>query len=167
MPVVKLKPTSPGRRAMVKVVNPALHKGRPIAALTESKKRGSGRNNLGHITVRHRGGGTSASTALSTSAVTRTGSRPRSSGWSTIRTEARNLALLCYADGERRYILAPRGVAAGRELMSGSEAPIRAGNTLPIRNIPVGSMIHCIEMLPGKGGADRPLRRRLGAVAGA
>src|SRR5690606_10493919 len=73
-----------------------------------------------------------------------------------------HIALLCYADGERRYILAPRGLAVGATLISGSEAPIRAGNTLPIRNIPVGTTIHCIEMVPGKGGQ---LARSAGASA--
>ena len=152
MPVVKLKPTSPGRRAMVKVVNPALHKGRPIAALTESKKRGSGRNNLGHITVRHRGGAHKRQYRLVDFRREKDGIPAKVERLEYDPNRSAHLALLCYADGERRYILAPRGVAAGTELMSGSEAPIRAGNTLPIRNIPVGSTIHCIEMLPGKGG---------------
>jgi large subunit ribosomal protein L2 len=151
MPVVKLKPTSPGRRAMVKVVNPALHKGRPISALTESKKRGSGRNNLGHITVRHRGGAHKRQYRIVDFRRDKDGIPAKVERLEYDPNRSANLALLCYADGERRYILAPRGVAAGTQLMSGSEAPIRAGNTLPIRNIPVGSTIHCIELQPGKG----------------
>ena len=152
MPVVKLKPTSPGRRAMVKVVNPGLHKGKPVSALTESKKRGSGRNNLGHITVRHRGGAHKRQYRIVDFRRNKDGIVAKVERVEYDPNRSANLALLCYADGERRYILAPRGVTAGAELMSGSEAPIRAGNTLPIRNIPVGSTIHCIEMLPGKGG---------------
>ncbi|MET0507298.1 MAG: 50S ribosomal protein L2 [Burkholderiaceae bacterium] len=151
MAVVKLKPTSPGRRAMVKVVNRALHKGRPLDSLTESKKRGSGRNNLGHITTRHRGGGHKRQYRIVDFRRAKDGMAATVERIEYDPNRSANLALLCYADGERRYILAPRGVTAGSSLMSGAEAPIKAGNTLPIRNIPLGSVIHCIEMLPGKG----------------
>ncbi len=152
MPVVKLKPTSPGRRAMVKVVTPTLHKGAPVASLIEPKKRGSGRNNLGHITTRHRGGGHKRHYRIVDFRRNKDGIPARVERLEYDPNRSAHLALLLYADGERRYILAPRGVSAGAELMSGSEAPIRAGNTLPIRNIPVGSTIHNIEMQPGKGG---------------
>ena len=172
MPVVKLKPTSPGRRAMVKVVNPDLHRGRPVAGLTESKKRGSGRNNLGHITVRHRGGAHKRQYRIVDFRRNKDGIPAKVERLEYDPNRSANLALLCYADGERRYILAPRGVAAGTELMSGSEAPIRAGNTLPIRNIPVGSTIHCIDLQPGKGaqiarsaGASATLLAREGSYA--
>ena len=151
MAVVKLKPTSPGRRSMVKVVNPDLYKGRPVDALTESKIRGSGRNNNGHITTRHRGGGHKRQYRIIDFRRLKDGIPATVERLEYDPNRSANLALLCYADGERRYILAPRGVAAGATLMSGSEAPIKAGNTLPIRNIPVGSTIHAIEMLPGKG----------------
>ena len=152
MPVVKLKPTSPGRRAMVKVVTPTLHKGAPVASLIEPKKRGSGRNNLGHITTRHRGGGHKRHYRIVDFRRNKDGIPARVERLEYDPNRSAHLALLLYADGERRYILAPRGVSAGAELMSGSEAPIRAGNTLPICNIPVGSTIHNIEMQPGKGG---------------
>ena len=151
MPVVKTKPTSPGRRSMVKIVTPGLHKGRPVEALTESKKRGSGRNNLGHITTRHKGGGHKAHYRIVDFRRNKDGVPAKVERLEYDPNRSAHLALLCYADGERRYILAPRGVTPGTVLMSGAEAPIRAGNTLPIRNIPVGSSIHCIEMLPGKG----------------
>ena len=151
MAVVKLKPTSPGRRAMVKVVNRDLYKGRPVDALTSSKKRISGRNNLGHITTRHRGGGHKRQYRIIDFRRNKDGIPAKVERIEYDPNRSANLALLCYADGERRYIIAPRGVTVGTELMSGSEAPIKPGNTLPIRNIPVGSTIHCIEMMPGKG----------------
>ena len=151
MPVVKTKPTSPGRRAMVKIVTPGLHKGGPVDALTESKKRGSGRNNLGHVTTRHKGGGHKAHYRIVDFRRNKDGIPAKVERLEYDPNRSAHLALLCYADGERRYILAPRGITPGTVLMSGAEAPIRSGNTLPIRNIPVGSSIHCIEMLPGKG----------------
>ncbi|MFZ9406156.1 MAG: 50S ribosomal protein L2 [Burkholderiaceae bacterium] len=172
MTVVKLKPTSPGRRAMVKVVTPGLHKGKPHAALVEPQTRGSGRNNLGHITTRHRGGGHKSHYRVVDFRRIKDGIPATVERIEYDPNRSAHLALLCYADGERRYILAPRGVTPGVVLMSGSEAPIRAGNTLPIRNIPVGSTIHCIEMLPGKGaqmarsaGASAQLLAREGTYA--
>jgi len=151
MTIVKVKPTSAGRRGMVKIVTPGLHKGKPVAALTESNKRGSGRNNNGHITTRHRGGGHKAHYRVVDFRRDKDGIAAKVERLEYDPNRSAHLALLCYADGERRYILAPRGVQAGDQLMSGSQAPIRAGNSMPIRNIPVGSTIHCIEMLPGKG----------------
>ncbi len=151
MTVVKLKPTSPGRRSMVKVTTPGLHKGGPEQSLIESKVRSSGRNNHGRITVRHRGGGHKAHYRIVDFRRNKDGIPAKVERIEYDPNRSAHVALLCYADGERRYILAPRGVAPGVTLMSGSEAPIRAGNALPIRNIPVGSTIHAIEMLPGKG----------------
>jgi large subunit ribosomal protein L2 len=151
MAVVKVKPTSPGRRAVVKVVTPGLHKGKPLASLVEPQTRGSGRNNLGHITTRHRGGGHKSHYRVVDFRRNKDGIPAKVERIEYDPNRSAHLALLCYADGERRYILAPRGVTPGVQLMSGAEAPIRSGNTMPIRNIPVGSTIHCIEMLPGKG----------------
>ncbi len=151
MAVVKTKPTSPGRRSMVKVVTPGLHKGKPVASLVEAQKRGSGRNNNGHITTRHKGGGHKSHYRVVDFRRNKDGIAAKVERLEYDPNRSAHLALLCYADGERRYILAPRGVTAGATLMSGSEAPIRPGNTLPIRNIPVGSSIHAIEMMPGKG----------------
>src|ERR1700754_2175000 len=151
MALVKMKPTSAGRRGMVKVVSPNLHKGAPVASLLEKKKRGSGRNNNGHITVRHRGGGHKQHYRIVDFRRDKDGIPAKVERLEYDPNRSANIALVLYADGERRYIIAPKGVAVGAQLMSGSEAPIRAGNTLPIRNIPVGTTIHCIEMLPGKG----------------
>jgi len=151
MAIVKTKPTSAGRRSMVKVVTPGLHKGPPVASLVEAKKRGSGRNNNGHITVRHKGGGHKAHYRVVDFRRNKDGIPAKVERIEYDPNRSARIALLCYADGERRYILAPRGVETGATLMSGSEAPIRPGNTLPIRNIPVGSSIHAIEMQPGKG----------------
>jgi large subunit ribosomal protein L2 len=151
MALVKVKPTSAGRRALVKVVSPHLHKGGPYQPLLEKKIRGSGRNNLGHITTRHKGGGHKQHYRVVDFRRAKDGIPARVERIEYDPNRTAHLALLCYADGERRYIIAPKGLAVGTQLMSGQEAPIRVGNTLPLRNIPVGSTIHCIEMLPGKG----------------
>ncbi len=151
MALVKVKPTSAGRRALVKVVNPNLHKGRPVDALTESQKRGSGRNNNGHITVRHKGGGHKHHYRIVDFRRNKDGIPAKVERLEYDPNRSAHLALLCYADGERRYIIAPRGVAVGSELQSGIDAGIKPGNCLPLRNIPVGTTVHCVEMLPGKG----------------
>ena len=151
MPLVKLKPTSPGRRGVVRVVTPNLFKGRPIDALVEKQTKTAGRNNNGHITTRHHGGGHKQHYRLVDFRRDKDGIPANVERIEYDPNRSAHLALLCYADGERRYIIAPKGIAAGAILISGSEAPIKAGNALPIRNIPVGSTIHCIEMLPGKG----------------
>src|SRR6201992_3584090 len=151
MAIVKVKPTSPGRRAMVKVVNKDLHKGKPYAPLLDAQSKTAGRNNNGHITTRHKGGGHKQHYRIVDFRRTKDGIPAKVERLEYDPNRSANIALVVYADGERRYIIAPKGVAVGTQLMSGSEAPIRAGNTLPIRNIPVGTTIHCIEMLPGKG----------------
>ena len=151
MALVKVKPTSPGRRGVVKVVTPDLYKGKPHAPLLESQSRNAGRNNNGRITVRHQGGGHKQRYRIIDFKRTKDGipASVKSIEYDPNRTA--HIALLCYADGERRYIIAPRGVSAGMQLISGSEAPIKVGNAMPLRNIPVGSTIHCIELQPGKG----------------
>lgn len=151
MALVKLKPTSAGRRGQVRVVNPDLHKGRPFAGLVEKKSKNAGRNNNGRITMRHQGGGHKQHYRLVDFRRNKDGIPAKVERIEYDPNRSANIALLCYADGERRYIIAPRGVEVGQQLLSGSEAPIKAGNTLPIRNIPVGSTIHCVEMTPGKG----------------
>ena len=151
MALVKVKPTSAGRRALVKVVSPHLHKGDPYYPLLEKKIRGSGRNNLGHITTRHKGGGHKQHYRIVDFKRDKDGIPAKVERLEYDPNRSAHLALLLYADGERRYIIAPKGVTVGTQLMNGQEAPIRPGNTLPLRNIPVGSTIHCIEMLPGKG----------------
>ncbi|QEL66220.1 large subunit ribosomal protein L2 [Oryzomicrobium terrae] len=151
MALMKVKPTSAGRRAVVKVVSPELYKGRPVASLLEKQVRGSGRNNNGHITTRHKGGGHKQHYRVVDFKRNKDGIPAKVERLEYDPNRSAHIALLCYADGERRYIIAPKGVVVGQQLMSGSEAPIKAGNALPIRNIPVGSTIHCVEMLPGKG----------------
>ena len=151
MALVKLKPTSAGRRSMVKVVNADLHKGRPHAALVESQSKHAGRNNSGRITVRHQGGGHKQHYRLVDFRHNKDGIVGRVERVEYDPNRSANLALICYADGERRYIIAPKGLEVGQQVMSGAEAPIKAGNALPIRNIPVGSTIHCVELMPGKG----------------
>lgn len=151
MALVKVKPTSAGRRAVVKVVHPDLHKGKPCAALTEKKKSKAGRNNHGHITVRHQGGGHKKHYRLIDFKRNKDGIGAVVERLEYDPNRSANIALLCYADGERRYIIATKGMVVGQEVMSGPEAPIKSGNALPIRNIPVGTTIHCIELQPGKG----------------
>ena len=172
MALVKVKPTSPGRRAVVKVVNADLHKGAPFAGLVESQSNTGGRNNNGHITTRHRGGGHKQHYRLIDFRRNKDGITAKVERLEYDPNRTANIALLCYLDGERRYIIAPKGLKAGMSVVSGSEAPIKTGNTLPIRNIPVGTTIHCIEMQPGKGaqlarsaGTSAQLLAREGAYA--
>jgi large subunit ribosomal protein L2 len=172
MALVKVKPTSAGRRAVVKVVNPNLHKGKPVASLVERKNRTAGRNNNGHITIRHMGGGHKKNYRVVDFRRNKDGIAAKVERLEYDPNRSAHLALLCYADGERRYIIAPRGINAGAELLNGAEAPIKAGNCLPLRNIPVGTTIHCIEMQPGKGaqiarsaGASVQLLAREGSYA--
>ena len=151
MAIVKVKPTSAGRRALVKIVNSDLHKGRSWDALTEKKSNKAGRNNHGHITTRHQGGGHKQHYRIVDFRRRKDGVAAKVERLEYDPNRSANIALLCYADGERRYIVAPKGLVVGQEVMSGPEAPIKPGNALPIRNIPVGSTIHCIELMPGKG----------------
>ncbi|MES2069890.1 MAG: 50S ribosomal protein L2, partial [Pseudomonadota bacterium] len=151
MALVKMKPTSPGRRGMVKVVTEGLHKGRPFAALLEKKSKTAGRNNNGHITTRHIGGGHKQHYRLVDFRRNKDGIAAKVERIEYDPNRTAHIALLCYADGERQYIIAPKGLSAGDTVMNGSHAPIKTGNCLPIRNIPVGTTMHCVEMLPGKG----------------
>ena len=151
MPLMKVKPTSPGRRALVKVVSPDLHKGEPHRPLVEPQSRGSGRNNLGRVTTRHKGGGHKQHYRVVDFRRDKDGIQATVERLDYDPNRSAHLALLLYADGERRYIIAPKGMTAGTQLLSGAEAPIKPGNTLPLRSIPVGTTVHCIEMLPGKG----------------
>ena len=149
--VIKRKPTSPGRRFVVTVVDKDLHKGKPFAALTTTKNRISGRNSRGKITVRHRGGGHKQRYRIIdfkrnkddiSATVERIEYDPNRSA---------NIALVLYADGERRYIIAPKGLKVGDQIVSGNSVAIQKGNTLPLSNIPLGSVIHCVELKPKKG----------------
>jgi len=149
--IVKCKPTSPGRRFVVKIVNKDLHKGEPYAPLVEAKKRSGGRNNNGRITTRHIGGGHKQRYRIIDFRRDKDGIPAEMERLEYDPNRSAHIALLKYADGERRYIIAPKGLKAGDKVVSGEDAPIQSGNTLPLRNIPLGSTIHCIEMKPGKG----------------
>jgi large subunit ribosomal protein L2 len=151
MAVIKVKPTSPGRRAVVKVVHKHLHKGEPHAPLLEPQKQNAGRNNRGIITMRHKGGGHKHHYRVVDFKRNKDGIPAKVETIEYDPNRTAHIALLCYADGERRYIIAPRGLEVGSTVLSGAEAPIKAGNALPIRNIPVGSIVHAVEMMPGKG----------------
>jgi large subunit ribosomal protein L2 len=151
MAIVKRKPTSPGRRFVVNVVGDELHKGAPHKALLEKQSRNGGRNNNGRITTRHIGGGHKQHYRKIDFKRTKDNIVAEVERIEYDPNRTAHIALLKYSDGERRYIVAPRGVKAGDTVQSGDNAPIKVGNTLPLRNIPVGSVVHCIELKPGKG----------------
>jgi large subunit ribosomal protein L2 len=152
MAIVKSKPTSPGRRFVVTVAGAELHKGDPHAPLVEKKTKNGGRNNKGRITTRHRGGGHRQRYRVIDFKRNKDDVPGRVERLEYDPNRSAHIALVLYADGERRYILAPRGVTAGVEIHNGSEAPIKPGNALPLRNIPLGTVVHNIELKPGKGG---------------
>ena len=151
MALINHKPTSPGRRGKVSVSTPELHKGAPHAPLLEKQSRTGGRNNMGRITTRHRGGGHKQHYRIVDFKRDKEGIPARVERIEYDPNRTAHIALLCYVDGERRYIIAPKGLKAGDQVIAGSDAPIKAGNTLPLRNIPVGTTIHGIELKPGKG----------------
>jgi len=151
MAIVKTKPTSAGRRFVVKIVNHELHKGTPYGPLLEKKAKSGGRNNNGRITSRHRGGGHKQRYRVIDFKRNKDDIPGLVERLEYDPNRTANIALIKYADGERRYIIAPKGIRAGDVLMSGEAAEISQGNCLPLRNIPMGSVIHCIELKPGKG----------------
>ena len=151
MAILKSKPTSPGRRHVVRVVSEDLHKGAPHKPLLEKQSRNGGRNNNGRITTRHVGGGHKQHYRIIDFKRTKDGIPAKVERLEYDPNRTAHIALLLFADGERRYIIAPKGVKAGDVLQSGSGAPIKTGNCLPLRNIPVGSVVHAIELKPGKG----------------
>jgi large subunit ribosomal protein L2 len=151
MALINHKPTSPGRRDAVSVRTEGLHKGAPYAPLTESQSKTGGRNHFGRITTRHRGGGHKQAYRIIDFKRDKEGIAAKVERLEYDPNRTAHIALLCYADGERRYIIAPAGVAVGDRVVAGHDAPIKVGNSLPLRNIPVGSTVHCVEMKPGKG----------------
>jgi len=152
MAIRKHKPTSAGQRFVVRVVNDELHKGAPHEALTAVLHRRGGRNNQGRITTRHQGGGHKRHYRIIDFKRDKDGIPGRVERLEYDPNRSAHLALVLYADGERRYILAPKGIAVDAPIQSGSEAPIKPGNALPLKSIPVGTLVHCIELKPGKGG---------------
>ena len=172
MALIKAKPTSPGRRFVVSVKTPGLHKGKPYAGLLEKKAKTGGRNNAGRITSRHMGGGHKQRYRMIDFKRNKDGIDAVVERIEYDPNRSAHIALLKYMDGERRYIIAPKGVRGGDVLRSGEDAPIKNGNCLPLRNIPLGSVVHCIELKPGKGaqlarsaGTSAQLVAREGAYA--
>jgi large subunit ribosomal protein L2 len=160
MALVKVKPTSAGRRALLKVTNPDLHKGAPHTALIEKKAKIDGRNNYGRVSVRHRGGAHKRHYRVIDFKRDKDNIPGKIERLEYDPNRSAHIALVLYKDGERRYIIAPKGIDAGAEIVSGSAVPIRPGNTLPLRSIPVGSTVHCVELKVGRGA-------QLGRSAGA
>jgi large subunit ribosomal protein L2 len=151
MSVIVTKPTSPGRRFVIKENRSALYKDRPYSSLIRLKSKTGGRNNHGCITVRHRGGGSKQHYRLIDFKRRKDGIVGRIERLEYDPNRSAYIALVLYADGERRYIIAPKGVVIGHEILSGQDVPVKRGNCLPLRNIPVGTVVHCIELKPGKG----------------
>lgn len=151
MAIINNKPTSPGRRFVVNVTRPDLHKGQPFAGLVEKQTSTGGRNNVGRITTRHRGGGHAQKYRIIDFKRQKDGINAVVERLEYDPNRTAHIALVCYADGERAYIIAPRGIQVGDTIRSGEDAPIKVGNCLPIRNIPVGSVVHNVELKPGKG----------------
>ncbi len=151
MAILKSKPTSPGSRFVVRVHNSDLHKGKPFAQLLDKQNKTGGRNHSGRITVRHIGGGHKKFYRIVDfkrdkidipGVVERIEYDPNRTA---------HIALVLYKDGERRYIIAPKGVEKGQELLSSETTPVKPGNSMPLRNMPMGATLHCVELKPGKG----------------
>ena len=151
MALVKSKPRTPGQRGMVRVKTPGLHKGAPHAPLVCKKAAAAGRNNSGRITAWHRGGGHRQRYRILDFKRDKDGVPATVERLEYDPNRSAHLALLLYADGERRYIIAPQGVSAGDRIESGADAPVRPGNAKPLAAIPVGVTVHCVELNPGRG----------------
>lgn len=151
MPIAKAKPTSAGRRFVVQITSPELYKGRPYPPLTEKLSKSGGRNNQGRITVRHCGGGHKRLYRIIDFKRNKIGISGRVERLEYDPNRSAHIALVSYSDGEKRYIIAPKAVKVGDIVTSGREAPIRDGNCLPLRNIPIGTLVHCVELKPGRG----------------
>lgn len=172
MAIIKSKPTSPGSRFVVRVKDDSLYKGKPYAPLLTKLTKSGGRNNQGRITTRHIGGGHKQHYRIIDfrrnkldipAVVERIEYDPNRTA---------NIALVLYKDGERRYIIAPKGIEAGQEIISADTAAVKSGNCIPLRNVPLGTVVHCVELKPGKGaqlarsaGASVQLVAREGAHA--
>ena len=151
MTLINPKPTSAGRRSMIKVASPELHKGKPYEPLLEKQNKCAGRNNNGRITVRHRGGGSKQRYRLIDFKRDKDGLSAKVERIEYDPNRTSHIALLLYVDGVRRYIIAPNGLKQGDKVMSGEQASIQVGNCMRMRDIPLGTNIHCIELKPGKG----------------
>jgi large subunit ribosomal protein L2 len=151
MPVKKYRPTSPGRRFVTTMDFSDLSKVEPEKSLLEVRKKHAGRNSNGHITVRHKGGGTRKQYRIIDFKRGKDGIPAKVATLEYDPNRSARIALLHYRDGEKRYILAPLGLAVGDVVESGAQADIKIGNCLPIKNIPVGTVIHNVELRPGQG----------------
>ncbi len=151
MVLVDIKPTSAGRRSMVKVVSPGLYKGKPYEPLLEKRNKHAGRNNDGFITVRHRGGGAKKRYRIIDFKRNKDGIAARVERIEYDPNRTAHIALLLYIDGERRYIIAPKGLKAGDQVISGDQVGVQTGNCMELRHIPLGTTVHCVELKPGKG----------------
>lgn len=151
MALQKSKPTSPGRRSELKVVHKNIHKGKPLSSLTEKLNKTGGRNNQGRITVRHIGGGIRCQYRIIDFKRDKDGIEGRVERLEYDPNRTALIALILYKDGERRYVIAPGSLNVGDTVISGSDAPIKIGNCLPLKNIPVGTTVHCVELKAGKG----------------
>ena len=162
MSLIKSKPTSPGRRFRIKISNPELYKGKPCSSLVQKSKKTGGRNNQGRITTRHIGGGHKKRYRIIDFKRDKDNIAAKVERLEYDPNRNANIALLLYIDGERRYIIAPKNLKTGDSVMSGKDSSITIGNSLPMKNIPVGTQVHCIEMKPGKGAQ---IARSAGTVA--
>jgi len=152
MPIKKYKPTSPGRRFMSVIVDEELTKKEPEKSLLEPLKRSSGRNTYGRITSRHRGGGHKRKYRVIDFKRNKLGVPAKVAAIEYDPNRSSRIALLHYADGEKRYILAPLGLKTGDQVISDDVTDVKPGNSMPLKNIPLGTLVHNIEMRPGKGG---------------
>ncbi len=151
MGIKKYKPTSPGLRGMTVSTFEEITATKPEKSLVETLKKNAGRNNRGKITVRHQGGGTRLKYRIVDFKRNKDGIPATVSTIEYDPGRSANIALVTYADGEKRYIIAPEGLTVGAKIISGDATDIQVGNALKLRNIPTGTVIHCIEMKPGKG----------------
>ena len=151
MAVVKSKPTSPGSRFVIRVKNEGLHKGKPHAKLIAKKTKSGGRNNQGRITTRHIGGGHKQRYRIVDFKRNKVDIPAIVERLEYDPNRTANIALLLYKDGERKYIVAPKGIEVGQEILSADVTPVKLGNCMMLRNMPLGTIIHCVELKPAKG----------------
>lgn len=151
MAIKKYKPTTNGRRGMSTLANEEITTSKPLKSLTAKKTKTGGRNNQGKLTVRHIGGGAKQRYRVIDFKRNKVGVQGRVATIEYDPNRSANIALIHYKDGEKRYIIAPKDLTVGMIIESGANADIKIGNALPLENIPVGTVIHCIELKPGKG----------------
>lgn len=151
MAILKSKPTSPGSRFVVRVQNTELYKGKPFAPLLDKKVKTGGRNNQGRITTRHIGGGHKQFYRIVDFKRDKFNVPARIERIEYDPNRTANIALVLYEDGDRRYIIAPKGIEVGQKILSADSTPVKIGNCMPLRNMPLGTTLHCVEIKPGKG----------------